>query len=173
VAYNAATGAQRWLSRYNGRANSNDFANTVVVAPGGHAVYVTGGSRGKTSRIDFATVAYNAATGALRWVSRYNGPGNFDDFGRSLAVTPNGHTMVVTGPSWGVASNTDYATIAYNTATGAQLWVSRYNGPGNSSDGARALVVSPSGDKVYVTGFSDATVGTNTSGDYATIAYKA
>jgi hypothetical protein len=227
VAYNAATGSQRWVSRYNGPANMNDFANEVVVASDGSTVYVTGGSAGKAPQIDFATVAYNAATGAMRWVSRYNGPGHRQDSGRSLAVTPDGRTLIVTGSSWGVSSATDYATIAYNAATGAplwtkrysgtssyanddpaavavspngstafitgqswggatgadfatiayniatgaQLWVSRYNGPGNSSDGGSALVVSPGGGAIYVTGQSDQTTSTS-SADFATIAYK-
>jgi outer membrane protein assembly factor BamB len=73
VAYDAATCAQRWVSRYNGPANSNDRANMVIAAPGGRTVYVTGAS-GRNAAGDFATVAYNAATGARRWVSRYKRP---------------------------------------------------------------------------------------------------
>jgi len=59
-------------------------------------------------------VAYNAATGAPRRVSRYNGPANYDDFGRSMAVTPDGRTVIVTGCSWGVGDNLDHST---NTTT--------------------------------------------------------
>ncbi len=170
VAYNAASGAQRWVSRYNGRANGNDFGTAVTVSPGGRSVYVTGGSTGRTSRSDFATIAYNAATGAARWVGRYNGPGNFDDAGVSLGVTPGGRTLVVTGYSWGVGTNRDYATIAYNAATGTALWTKRYLGtPGYSGDTPAALALSPDGSTVYVTGASDST----TSTDYGTVAYAA
>ena len=87
---------------------------------------------------DYATVAYDAATGAQRWASRYNGPANRDDFALSVAVSPDGATVFVTGASFGgrnracCNSDWDYATVAYDAATGAQRWASRYNGPANS-----------------------------------------
>jgi DNA-binding beta-propeller fold protein YncE len=175
VAYNAATGARLWVSRYNGldnsKANGSEFANDITVGPGGQTVYITGGSSGKTSDTDFTTIAYKASTGAQLWISRYNGPGNFIDSGVALAVTPNGGTVVATGPSWGKGSNTDYATIAYNATTGATRWVKRYAGvPGGyDSDNPAGVVISQDGGRVYVTGTSES-VGTET--DYATVAYS-
>ena len=60
----------------------------------------------------------------------------------------------------------DYATIAYNAATGAQRWAKRYDGPGTGDGQAYSAAVSPNGATVFVTGYSGGT------GDYATIAYK-
>ena len=173
VAYNAATGALLWVSRYRGSGNGST-AHSVAVSPDGENVFVTGDSPGTASGDDYATVAYNAATGAQLWVKRYNGPGNDWDSAQSVAVSPAGSTVYVTGFSFGTPSRPDttsgfdYATVAYSAATGAQLWVKRYNGPGKDEDSAALVAVSPTGDSVFVTGYS---TGTTTHTDYATIAY--
>jgi DNA-binding beta-propeller fold protein YncE len=170
VAYNAATGARRWAARYSGPGYGWDAASSAAVSPTGGMVFVTGVSQGTTSGLDYATVAYNAATGARLWVARYNGPGNGDDGAAQVAVSPTGGTVFVTGYSQGTASGLDYATVAYNAATGAQRWAARYHGPGTGDNFAQSLAVSPGGGTVYVTGQSKATA---TAADYATVAYNA
>ena len=166
----ASPGAQLWAKRYNGTGNSTDDATSVAVSPGGGTVFVTGSSPGSTSFQDYATVGYNAATGAQLWVSRYNGPDNGVDEASSAAVSPDGKTVFVTGYSYGTtAGEVDYATVAYSAATGAQLWVERYISP--SLQGfATSVAVSPGGKAVFVTGYS----GSQTTGgyDYATVAYN-
>jgi hypothetical protein len=170
VAYNAVTGAQLWASRYNGPANGADEAQSVAVSPSGRMVFVTGYSLGASSQQDFATVAYNAVTGAQMWVKRYNGTGNSYDSAGSVTVSHTGRTVFVTGLSAGASSGFDYATIAYDAATGARLWVQRYNGPGNGFDEAHSVVASRHGSSVFVTGYSE---GARSGSDYATVAYDA
>jgi hypothetical protein len=105
-------------------------------------------------------------TADTAWVRRYNGPGNSDDEARAIAVDGSGN-VYVTG--WSTDSSgyyPDYATMKYDPA-GNQLWVQRYDGPGNSFDVATAIAVDDSGN-VYVTGYS---LGSWTYYDYATIKY--
>ena len=149
-----APGSQLWVRLYNGPGNSFDAASSVAVSPGGSRVFVTGESQGTTSGLDYATVAYSAVTGARLWAARYNGPGNGNDAASSVAVSPGGSRVFVIGASRGTRSGPDYATVAYSAATGARLWVTRYNGPANGDDAARSVAVSPSGSTVYVTGSS-------------------
>jgi WD40 repeat protein len=170
VAYNSSTGAQLWVGDYNGPANSADSPYALAVSPDGSRVFVTGYSIGTTSGYDYATVAMDASTGARVWVRRYNGPGDAADIDYALAVSPDGSRVFVTGYSTGTTSESDYATVAYDCSTGAQLWVRHYNGAANGADGASSLRVSPDGSKVFVTGTSDGSAGTS---DYATLSYDA
>jgi DNA-binding beta-propeller fold protein YncE len=87
-------------------------------------------------------------------VARYNGPKDSDDGATSVAVSPDGSTVFVTGGSTGTMTGYDYTTVAYRTSSGVRLWVKRYNGPGNGYDQATGIRVSPNGSTVFVTGAS-------------------
>jgi outer membrane protein assembly factor BamB len=174
VAYSAATGAQLWAKHYsNGRGPS--VSNPRSMAVSGGKVFVTGTSITAGSAVsDYATVGYNAATGAQLWVGLYQGPGSVGNDPSSVAISPTGRTVYVTGTSATGPNGGDYATIAYNPATGARLWVRRYLGHGPFGNDASSVVVSPRGGQVFVTGTRYApTTGPNyPASSYATIAYR-
>ena len=111
MAYNAATGAQVWVKRYNPTGGSW-YARAVAVSPSGKTVYVTGGSG-----LAYATIGYNAATGAQLWVKRVAGalipslPGT----ALSMAVSRKTGSVFVTGYlPYASGAVYDYATVAYH-----------------------------------------------------------
>lgn len=158
-------GVEQWVARYS---DLYDYATALAVDASGNA-YVTGYSYHAGTFYDYATIKYNK-NGIQLWVRRYHGPGGSDDSAYAVKVDESGNVFV-TGESVGPGTSTDYATIKYS-ASGAQQWVRRYDGPGHTVDGAVALALDASGN-VYVTGGSRdsdllddfATVMYNTSGD--------
>jgi WD40 repeat protein len=158
VAYAATAGApvQLWVARYDGPGNDRDVARSLGVSPDGTRVFVTGESHGESSDLDYATIAYDASSGATRWVVRYGGP--HEDVASSLGVSPDGTQVFVTGyDSVGSSDNVDhnYATIAYDTQSGARLWTRRYSSVlRGGEDRAVSIDVSPDGSEVFVTGTS-------------------
>ncbi len=151
VKYAAANGALLWEKRYNGPANGVDGARSVAVDSAGN-VAVTGSSYNASGNPYYYTAKYAAASGALLWEKRYNGPVNFSDEARSIAVDSAGN-VIVTGESYNSSFNSDYYTAKYAAASGALLWEKRYNGPGSDSDSAYSVAVDSAGN-VFVTGAS-------------------
>jgi Tol biopolymer transport system component len=138
------------------------------VSPDGSKVYVTGFSEGANGARDIVTVAYRASTGAQLWARRYNGPGDSNDNGKAIAVSPDGSRLFVAGYRTGHQAR-DAETIAYSS-TGGRLWSRAYNGPANNDDQATAIGVSPDGNQVFVAGFR---YGAFFDRDYVTLAYRA
>jgi uncharacterized delta-60 repeat protein len=164
IKYNSS-GGQQWVQRYNGPGNSMDCVNAIAVNDSGN-VYVTGWSDGNGTYSDYATIKYNKA-GIQQWVSRYNGTGNYDDQAIALGLDDAGN-VYVTGESTISQSNTDFATIKYNSS-GIQKWIIHYNcGIGNGNDRGYSIAVDNFAN-IYVTGDSFGMEGTNF--DYATIKY--
>jgi len=109
----AVAGGKLWLAKYIGAGDGDDQARALAVAPDGATVYVTGFVTTSAGDRDYGTVAYNAATGIPRWNRTYQGTGQSDDLANSIAVSPDGSTVFVTGASAGTSFHTlDFATVA-------------------------------------------------------------
>jgi hypothetical protein len=172
--YAAADGALLWEQRYNGPANSHDFAHAVAVDGSGNVI-VTGDSFGSGSGADFNTAKYAGANGALLWEKRYNGPVYNDDHASAVAVDNSGN-IIVTGTSLsdspdlglGFGFYTAYSggyTAKYS-ARGALLWETRYSGIYCRSIGA-ALAVDTAGNAIVAGHYYNCNAGGDPNESYA------
>src|SRR5207247_1782002 len=141
VAYDTATGQPQWTKEFDGGWALEDEAVAITLSPDGSGVYVTGksvkpvgGQRVKPAicfDTDYATVAYRASTGEELWSARYrdyNLCGANQDVVADIAT--DGQRVFVTGRTSGKPDNADdYGTVAYDAATGQQIWERRYDGP--------------------------------------------
>jgi hypothetical protein len=152
-----------WAARYHNYVN--DTPSSLAVNPDGSRVFVTGTSPRYASPNDYATVAYDAATGEPVWIARYDGPASGYDAAHSIAVTPNGATVIVAGSSYGVGIETNSLTVGYNATTGRQIWSAR-----GAAEGAlaAAVAVSPFGTHVFIGGSA---LEVETDWDIITTAY--
>ena len=157
------SGVQQWVGRYS---NFWDYATAIDVDASAN-VYVTGYSYQIGTYYDYTTVKYNAM-GVQQWVRRFNGPGTSDDLPYALKVDASGNVIVTGDAFFEIDHGSDYGTVKYSPS-GNELWVARYDGPGNATDIAYGLALDAAGD-IYVTGGSR---GEDLVDDYATIKYSA
>jgi len=113
VAYQAGTGHQQWAALYPTPGGTSAAGTSITVSPDGSTVYAAGGANSS-----YATVAYRAATGARLWGQQWYGVGG--GVGYSIAASPNGSSVFVTGvtgfPQGGPGFyGAAYGTVAYKS----------------------------------------------------------
>lgn len=111
VVYDTSDGQQKWVSRSSGFYGYSTYS--IAVSPDGSRVFVAAES-GSGWAPDYTTVAYVSETDNQTWTARYNGTGDAGDYPRSMAVSPSGDHIYVTGLSWGTYGG-DFLTVSYDT----------------------------------------------------------
>jgi hypothetical protein len=143
--------------------------NSMVLAVATHTLYQPFGA----PQYDYETIAYDALTGEESWDTTYDGPAHGNDTPVAIELSGDGSAVVVTGTSMGDSGDgvlrEDFATLAYDTTSGAQLWLRRHNTRWYSIDEAAAMAVVPGMGRVVVTGRSEMT-NSGTTTDAVTIA---
>jgi outer membrane protein assembly factor BamB len=158
VAYDASTGEELWRSTYETPIPGKDTPHAIAVSPDGARIFVTGESHGlPDADWDYATVAYDAVTGAQLWATRYGAPTGHIEWAYDVIPSPDGSRVYVTGESThAIGAPQLAATIAYDAATGRQIWVGRYdgsNGPTESTHGNQ-MALAADGSRLFISGWS-------------------
>src|SRR5438045_2310109 len=83
--------------------------------------------------VALASTSANAATIVL--IVRYDEPTNAENYSSAMELSPDGSRIFVTGYAWvDATSQEDWGTVAYDAATGRELWSRSFNGPGSGPD---------------------------------------
>jgi hypothetical protein len=180
TAYDTKKGTALWVGRP--ATNLPTGARDIVVSADGKAVYVVGTL---TLRPDlnskpfdyFLTMRFETRTGRAIWAQLYRGIGANANAATDVVLSPRGDRVYVTGwserPGPYQVLPRDWATLAYDTKAGKQLWVTRYTGVAGGQNEPVGIGVSPRGDRVYVSGRSEHPTQSPTPvWDVATIAYS-
>jgi outer membrane protein assembly factor BamB len=155
-ALDARTGQSTWEATYDhqgGRAAdvlfpSYDVAYDLETSPDGSVVFVTGLSADVDGQLGYATLAYDAVSGTLRWVARHHAAdllGPTHTGGYDLAVSPDGRRVYVLGSD---------GALAYDAVTGADVWGHQTLGAScrqfwsQSIEGECDLTISPDGSRL-------------------------
>jgi hypothetical protein len=159
LAYDAATGERQWLKREDG-AGGVDGIEAMAISPDGSTVFVTGpsamdtnGSGVSAAIYDGVTIAYDSATGQERWRATYAARPGGSDYPASMALAPDGSTVLVGMSSAGSSAGSDLVAVAYNAATGTQRWAARASGA-DPSGGDLAMAIATDGVRAYLAGAS-------------------
>ncbi len=194
VKYDAGTGAQQIVHRYNHTSNKDDVPVGIGFAEdipeGASYVLVTGTSFDNTTFNDITTVRFDGFTGATSLVHRWDNPlVSGDDVDTAVAMNvvsygKGGFVLYWTGytkrpdglgPMSAIPQpNTDYVTAGLQI-NGTPYWSSGgyrlYNGPSNGPDISRGLSFAGDGFnfRLWVTG----QVRNGTHTDAGTVMYDA
>lgn len=143
VKINAAGDGLAWTAPAFDINGGEDRAVAVGIDSEGNVI-VLGHVTNSSNNIDFYTVKYNGATGAVIWAKTYGGTSNGDDFAVALAIDYL-NNIYVGGFTPGSNGKDDCLLIKYSP-DGSRMWVKTYNNDAaNDHDRITAVTAGPDG----------------------------
>lgn len=145
-----------WVATFHGPPGGKSQALAEAVSPDGARLFVTGslGITAISPSKRWATISYGTAAGRRHWLQYYQGTDTSSDSTAApvaVAVSPDGSKVFVTGYVTSTGGVRAEATVAYDTATGARLWVAQHIPVVRLVDVSPvAVAVSPDGSRVFV-----------------------
>jgi outer membrane protein assembly factor BamB len=91
--------------------------------------------------------------GTQLWLDRFTGGKHRNAYDATVAASPDSSLVYVTGYTAALARRIprNLTTIAYNTSTGAEVWMAAYQGVNNHPGSMTpSIVVSPNGNEVFI-----------------------
>lgn len=129
LARDAVLGVPLWQSSVSdGLLPSGFTESSAALAADGSLIALAGSTFAPS---DFATVAVDARSGAVRWISHFDGRvGGHWDVPRAVAVADDGSRVFVAGSAEAEDADAyrswDITTIGIDGATGFEVWVERF-----------------------------------------------
>lgn len=159
LSLDAASGEQRWASRFEWPDGTRTAGTAVKADPGGQRLYVgIGEATGGADEGSFGLLSMDAETGSVLWVQRVAeaaqeaGHVVAVDFDASNGIVyATGHTGPHMGPDpffW--LSGRRSLTVAVDAATGQWLWKDRLEGSGSGPPEALAVLGPAASDNAPV-----------------------
>jgi DNA-binding beta-propeller fold protein YncE len=167
--------SELWSSSYN----KPQYGGFNVTAPLAVAVSPTTGRVFETAVVaanpsnQYATIAYNEATGSVVWTAFFSSPVAGDAEPFAIAVSPDGSKVFVTGHDNYTGTGSDIGTVAYDAASGQQLWSDTLHFDAGVSAAGLAIGVSGDGSRVYVGGASFTSFQPTGNYGFVTLGYDA
>ena len=158
-------GNELWVRTYDGPGSGGDYAYFIAFDSSNN-IYVGGQSYGSNS-YDYTTVKYDSV-GNFQWAAQYDGAGHSVDYPLCLAVD-SADNVYVTGWTAGSDMSRDFTTIKYDSISGNELWVRKYEGESTGSSDYGSDIAFDSSGNVYVSGRSG---GSSTYYDSACVTIK-
>lgn len=156
-------GDTNWVYRYNGPANGDDVASSIIWGPDSN-LYVCGSSESSNliTQTDYTVISLSRS-GQERWVYRYNGPLSVDDRATAISYGGDGN-LYITGEIDMIETNSDLIVTSLDSL-GNERWVYIYDGPGTYWDWGESIVYGADGN-IYV---ASATSGSSTYMDFTVV----
>lgn len=139
-------GSELWTYTYNGLTSGYDCISQIVYGLDGN-IYGVGSTRG--IYLDQLMLSVNNS-GIERWVYTYNGPGNSDDWGKSIVYGSDGNIYSV-GEIYEHNTLNDISIISMDNS-GTERWIYQYNNPVDSNDISSSIAYGIDGN-IYAAGY--------------------